>query len=366
MAATSLTTIPAHVVSVADYLPLAHERTDPKIWAYLAGGAADELTVRENKDAYLRWQILPRVLRDFTDANTATDCFGTTLKHPIFVAPTAFHRLFHPQGELATLHGAAALEAGMVVSTSATTLLEEIAENEHATAPLWFQLYLQPDRDFTQHLIQRAEASGYQALVVTVDAPFSGVRNREQRAAFSLPSGIEPVNLRGRKASPPPQTVFGSALLRESPTWADIEWLCSVTQLPILLKGVMHPADARIAIGAGVDGLILSNHGGRTLDTLPATLDALPAVVSEVSGEIPIWLDGGIQRGTDIFKALALGATGVMVGRPILHGLTAAGALGVAHILKILRTELEVTMVLAGCPTLACITREHLRRHDAH
>jgi 4-hydroxymandelate oxidase len=252
--------------------------------------------------------------------------------------------------------------AGMVVSTEASVTLEEIAAA--AQTPLWFQLYIQHDLDFTAALVRRAETAGYRALVVTVDAPVSGLRNRERRAGFALPTGIETVNLMGM-APPPAQRaeagsspLFGGSLLAGAPTWKDLEWLLGLTTLPVLLKGVMSATDAERAVAMGAAGIVVSNHGGRTLDTLPATIDALPAIALAVAGRVPLLLDGGIRRGTDVLKALALGADAVMIGRPYIHGLAAAGATGIAHVLHILRTELEVAMALTGCRDLAAIGPE--------
>src|SRR5690606_34056075 len=223
----------------------------------------------------------------------------------------------------------------------------------------WFQLYIQPDREFTATLVRRAEASGCRALVVTVDAPVSGVRNREKRSGFALPAGVAAVNLQGMRALPPQAARAGesplltSALVASAPTWKDVAWLRSLTRLPILLKGVLAPDDARRALDEGIAGVIVSNHGGRALDTVPASIEALPAIAQAVGGRMPLLLDGGIRRGTDIVKALALGASAGLVGRPFMHGLAAAGALGVVHVLHILRTELEMAMVLCGRRTLA-------------
>lgn len=342
--------IPSDVVSVDDYEKLAKERVDPAVWAYLAGGAADEITLGKNVEAFRELEIVPRVLGDFRGANTRLEMFGRSFAHPVMVAPTAFHRMFHTEGEIATVLGASAMDAGMVVSTQATVRLEEIAKE--ASTPLWFQLYVQADREFTINLVERAEVAGYEALVVTADAPLGGLRNREQRAGFRLPEGISAVNLEGMKALPPADRVFGSELVNAAPRWKDIEWLVRRTKLPVLLKGVMHPDDAERALEAGVAGVIVSNHGGRTLDTAPATVGALPGVVERVNGRVPVICDGGIRRGTDVYKAIALGATAVMVGRPCLHGLAAAGAVGVAHVLKILRSELEMAMLLGGATSL--------------
>ena len=261
-------------------------------------------------------------------------------------------------------YAAAALGAGVVLSTQASVSLEAIAEAvqpDPGRGPLWFQLYLQHDRGFTQALVQRAEAAGYEALVLTVDAPTSGVRDRERRAGFRLPPGVGPVNLAGLPPPPQPdlrpgQSALFDGLLHQAPTWDDVAWLQSITRLPVLLKGVLHPADARQAVAAGAAGVIVSNHGGRTLDTAPATATALPRVVQAVGGAVPVLVDGGIRRGTDALKAMALGASAVLVGRPAVWGLANAGAAGVAHVLRLLRDELEVAMALTGCATLADAT----------
>jgi 4-hydroxymandelate oxidase len=356
--------IPDDVAAVADYERLARERMSAGAWAYFNSGSADECTLRDNRAAFERLRLSSRVLADISGGDTQLTLFGQHYAHPVFVAPVAFQTLAHPQGEHATALGASALKAGMVVSTQAGVSLEALAQT--AQTPLWFQLYIQPDRDFTLQLVRRAEAAGYRALVVTVDAPVNGLRNAEQRAGFAMPAGVEAVNLRGMRTLPPQvarpgeSPLLGSALLAAAPTWKDVDWLRAQTKLPILLKGVLDADDARHALDRGVDGLIVSNHGGRTLDTLPATIDALPAVAAAVGGRVPLLLDGGIRRGTDIVKALALGAAAVLIGRPVVHALAAAGAPGVAHVLHLLRTELEVAMTLCGCRRLADIDRSVL------
>ncbi len=354
--------IPADVAAVADYEPLARARMSAQAWAYLSGGAADERTLRDNCDAFERLRLQGRVFADLAGGDTRLTLFGHAFEYPILLAPVAFQRLAHPDGELATVLGAAAVGAGMVVSTQASVALEDIARAAHAP-PLWFQLYIQPDRGFTRELVSRVEAAGYRALVVTGDAPVSGMRNREQRAGFTLPAGVEAVNLRGMQ-SPPPRTaragesaVFGSGVLDGAATWKDFDWLRSITKLPVLVKGVMSARDAAQAVERGAAGLIVSNHGGRTLDTQPATIDALPPIAQAVGGRVPLLLDGGVRRGTDVLKALALGASAVLVGRPYVYGLAAAGAIGVAHVMHILRSEFEVAMALTGCRSLAAIDR---------
>lgn len=359
-----LNQIPTSVAAVSDYEALAQMRLDDNAWAYLHSGAADEITFKRNRQVFDKAEFYNRVLVNVRGGHTRLALFGNTFAHPIFLAPVAYQRLFHPDGELASVKAAAVMEAGMVVSTLASQTLEDIAA--HAQAPLWFQLYVQPDRAFTLQLVRRAEAAGYQALVVTVDAPISGVRNREQRAGFHLPEGISAVNLHGIYQQPiqlaAGQSVVFDGLMAHAPTWQDIARLRELTALPLLLKGISHPADVKMAMQLGIDGLIVSNHGGRTLDTMPASLELLPAVVAVTQGNIPVLLDGGIRRGTDIVKAIALGANAVLIGRPMIYGLATAGALGVAHVLRLLWEELEVAMALTGCRTLADITPDCLVR----
>ena len=365
-------TIPSGLVTLADHELHARTQLDDNAWAYFSGGAADEISLRANRTAWDALPLWPRVLRPLAGGHTRVPLLGRTLAHPILLAPVAFQRLAHPDGELAMAYAAAALGAGVVLSTQASVSLESVAQAvlpDPGRGPLWFQLYLQPDRGFTQALVQRAEAAGYEALVLTVDAPTSGVRDRERRAGFRLPSGVGPVNLAGLQtpASPPlspGQSALFDGLLHHAPTWDDIAWLQSITRLPVLLKGVLHPADARQAVSVGAAGLIVSNHGGRTLDTAPATATALPRVVEAVGGAVPVLVDGGIRRGTDVLKAMALGASAVLVGRPAVWGLANAGAAGVAHVLRLLRDELEVAMALTGCATLAEATPALLEGQD--
>lgn len=350
-----LTQIPPELAAVGDYEAFARARLDDNAWAYLHSGAADEITFRANRRAFDECTLRNRVLADVRGGHTRVTLFGQALPHPILLAPLAYQCLFHPEGELATVRAASAMDAPMVVSTLASHALEDIAR--HAQTPLWLQLYFQPDRAWTFDLVRRAEAAGYQAVVVTVDAPLAGVRNREQRAGFSLPEGVRAVNLQGMRQPAstlqPGQSVVFDGLMAYAPTWGDIEQLRQLTRLPILLKGITHPDDAKQALAVGTDGLIVSNHGGRTLDTVPAALHLLPPIAAAVQGQVPLLLDGGIRRGTDILKAIVLGANAVLIGRPLAYGLATAGALGVAHILRLLWEELEVAMALTGCRTLA-------------
>ncbi|MFN9728615.1 alpha-hydroxy acid oxidase [Acidovorax sp.] len=357
-------------VNLADHEAMARNAMDANAWAYFSGGAADELTLTANRQAWDRLSLLPRVLCPLAGGHTRLSLLGRQLAHPVLLAPIAYQRLAHPDGELASGVAAAALGAGFVLSTQATTPLEDIAravQHDPGRGPLWFQLYLQHDRGFTRELVQRAERAGYEALVLTVDAPCHGARDRERRAGFHLPAGISAVNLLGMRPPPendlaPGQSALFDRLLHQAPSWADVQWLQGITALPIVLKGVLHPEDARQASRLGVGGLIVSNHGGRTLDSAVSTARALPRIAEAVRGEIPLLVDGGIRRGTDVLKAIALGATAVLIGRPYIHALANSGATGVAHVLRLLRDELEIAMALTGCASLADVAPELLVR----
>lgn len=355
--------IPADIAALVDYEELARARMSEQAWAYFAGGSGDEWTLGENVAAFARLPLRSRVLRDLSGATTRISLFGAEMPTPVLLAPVAFQRMGHEDGELASVMAAGALGTTMVVSTQASLPLETLAE--HAAAPLWFQLYVQHDRDFTADLVRRAERAGYRALVVTVDAPVNGARNREQRAGFALPPGVEAVNLKGMAPRPSQSTdalLFGTPLLAGAPTWANLAWLRDLTKLPILLKGIVDPDDACRAIDAGMDGIIVSNHGGRALDGVPAAIDLLPDVAQAVGGRVPVLMDGGIRRGNDVLRALALGASAILVGRPYIFALAAAGAPGVAHVLRILQAELELAMALTGCADIAAIDRSVLFR----
>lgn len=354
-------------VTLGDHERLAREHMAPDIWAYLCGGAADEITLQDNRAAWQRLQLRPRVLRPLSGGHTRCTLLGRELAHPLLVAPMAYQRLAHPQGELASALAASVMGLGYVLSTQASVPLEDVARLAHGEAargPLWFQLYLQPDRGLTRSLVVRAEAAGYEALVLTVDAPVQGSRDQERRTGFQLPPGVAAVNLPDGVAMAAGGPGLCGGLAEHAPTWEDLAWLRSVTRLPILLKGITHPDDARLAVEHGAAGVIVSNHGGRTLDTVPATADLLPDIVAAVDGRAPVLVDGGVRRGTDVFKALALGASAVLLGRPVLHGLANAGATGAAQVLRLVCDELELAMALSGCRTLDEIAPEHVR-HSA-
>ena len=353
-------------VCVADYAAAARVRLDDNARAYFEGGAADELTLAANVQAWRDIPLSSRVLRPMAGGHTRVELFGRTLAHPILLAPVAYQRLAHPDGELATAQAAAALQAGMVLSTQSSVAVEDVARivcTDPDAGPLWFQLYVQHDRAFTLDLVRRAEAAGCAALVLTVDAPVHGARDRERRVGFRLPPGVRAVHLDGLRPRPVPvlaagQSALFDGLLADAPTWDDVAWLRGHARVPLLLKGITHPDDARLARSLGAAGLIVSNHGGRTLDTLPATATLLPRIAEAVDGALPLLVDGGIRRGTDVLKALALGARAVLIGRPQVQALAVAGAHGVAHVLRLLRDELEIAMVLTGCASPDQITSE--------
>ncbi len=350
------------IVTLADFETAARPLLSPMAWAYIAGGAADEITLAWNREAYNRLRLRPRVLVDVSRLDTRTALFGQELASPVLLAPAAYQRIVHPEGEIATARAAAAAGAIFVVSSFSTTAIEGIAAS--APAPLWFQLYMQRDREFTRDLVQRAEAAGCKALCLTVDTPVVGARNREQRTRFALPPGMDLPNLRGlrgvRSGHTPDASELYSQMLDPSLSWKDLRWLRSLSKLPLVLKGILDPDDAARAVQEGADGVIVSNHGARNLDTVPATIEALPQVVERVAGAAPVLVDGGIRRGTDVLKALALGAKAVLIGRPYLYGLAVAGEDGVNRVLGILQQELQMAMALTGRPRLAEIDRSVL------
>jgi 4-hydroxymandelate oxidase len=364
----SLPTIPPGLSSLADYEGVARARLPAQAWEYFMGVAADGVTARENQAAYARLKLRGRVLADFEGGgHTRIRLFGRELDHPILLAPVAAQKLAHPEGEVAVAVGAAASGALYVASTQAGTSLEDIARAAPG-APRWFQLYWQADRGLVAELARRAEAAGYEALVLTVDAPVTGPRDGG-RGVFSPSAGVIGANFGGRREAGEAGAAAAMAageglcggLLAAAPRWADLAWLRSVTRLPVILKGIMDAEDAARALAEGMGGIVVSNHGGRTLDTLPATIEVLPEIVAAVGGRMPVLVDGGVRRGTDVLKALAIGASAVLIGRPYVHGLAVAGAPGVAHVVRLLRAELEIAMALTGCPVLGQLGREVLR-----
>jgi 4-hydroxymandelate oxidase len=348
----------------------ARERMELQSFDYYASGAHDEVTLRANRAAFERLAIAYRVLVDVSQRDLATTVLGMPVAMPMLVAPTAFHCLATPEGEVATARAAGAAGTAMILSTLSTRPVETVVAA--ATGPVWFQLYVYRDRGATEALVRRAEAAGCRALVLTVDAPLLGRRERDVRNRFRLPPGLSVANMlpEGYGDLPPVDADSGlaayvAALLDPSISWKDVAWLRSITALPVVVKGIVRPDDALRAAEVGAAGIVVSNHGGRQLDTAPATIDVLPEIADALAAHghaIEILLDGGVRRGTDVLKALALGARAVLLGRAILWGLAADGEAGAAYVLRLLRDELDLAMALAGAPTVKEITRDLIRR----
>lgn len=354
----------ASVLTLEEFETLAQQYMSPAAYAYVAGGAGSELTVADNRAAFNRIRLNPRVLVDVTRLDTTISLFGRDYAYPILLAPVGYHKLVHPDGEIESVKGANLAEATLVAAAFSTVAIEEMSAA--AKRPLWFQMYVQTDRGFTKSLIDRAVDSGCEAICVTVDVPVNGPRDRELHAGFKLPRGVERANLAGLGSTisagahrPVGRNIY-AATHGADVTWKDIDWLRGNIRAKLLLKGILHPEDAELAIRAGCDGIIVSNHGGRSLDTVPASIDALPAIMDRIGQNIPVVLDGGVRRGIDVFKALARGATAVMIGRSYMYGLAVASSFGVARVLEILRTELEMTMGLIGCASLDQISERFL------
>jgi isopentenyl diphosphate isomerase/L-lactate dehydrogenase-like FMN-dependent dehydrogenase len=347
-------------VNVDDYAKAARERLEPGAYGYVAGGAGDEHTMRGNAAAFARWELRPRVLVDVGSVTTATRVLGSEVALPVLVAPTAFQRLCDPEGELATARAAASAGTVMTLSTLSSVTPAELAAAAPGAAQ-WFQLYWSRDRGFTQGLVEAAVEAGFAALMLTVDLPVAGRRERDVRAAFALPDDLPLPNL--------PEALrrenFHQALhavVDDTLTWRDLEWLRSICPLPIVVKGVLTAEDALLAAEHGAAAVVVSNHGGRQLDGVPPTLDVVPEVVAAVGERVEVLVDGGIRRGTDVLKALALGARATLAGRAVLFGLAAGGEQGAADVLRLLRDELELGLKLLGCTSPAEVTSAHVRR----
>jgi isopentenyl diphosphate isomerase/L-lactate dehydrogenase-like FMN-dependent dehydrogenase len=348
-------------VNVADFEALAEAACEPGYWGYLAGGSGDELTLRENLDAFRRRVLRPRVLVDVSDVSTRTTVLGKEISMPLMVAPTSVQRVTHPDGEPGLARAAAGAGTVYTLSTLASVRPGELAGAAGVDSPRWFQLYWFRDRGFTRDLVQEAAAGGFAALVLTVDLPEPGPRERDRRSGFALPDDLPMPNL--------PRTLVGASYFHDtlsevvdtSLTWRDLEWLRAECPLPLVVKGLLTAEDALLACEHGAAGVVVSNHGGRQLDGSPATLDVLPEVVEAAAGRAEVYLDGGVRRGTDVAKALALGARAVLVGRPALWGLAAGGEDGARQVLEIFREEIRLAQVLLGCPTPDAIGPAHVR-----
>lgn len=355
------------LVNIADYADAARERLDRAAYEYYAGGALDELTLRGNAEAYRRIGLRYRVLAGVGEPDPRTTLLGHKVAMPIAVAPTAFHKMAHGDGEPGTARAAGAAGVLFVLSGLSNTAMEEVFAA--ASGPRFFQLYIYKDREVTRDLVARAEAAGAEAIVLTVDTPVWGTREADVRNNFSLPPGLSVENLSpAGKADFPAGEGSGlanyvAAMLDGGIGWKDLDWLCSITDLPVLVKGVCAGEDGALAVEHGAAAVIVSNHGGRQLDGCPATIDVLPEVVAAVDGRAEVYVDGGVRRGGDVFKALALGARAVLVGRPVLWGLAVAGEAGVAAVLDIIGREFADTMTLCGCDEVSAIGPRFLHEH---
>ena len=341
-----MTTRPEDVGTAQDYAAYAESCLSNESWQYLQSGAGNALTLQRNTKAFAEVGLMPQSLADVRGGHTRLTLFGQTFDHPVLLAPVAYQSLFHPDGECASAVAANAQGGQMVVSSLASQPLEDIIRA--AEQPLWFQLYWQGDRPRTLRLAQRAIAAGYSVVMLTIDAPV-------KQATLQLPPGVEAVNLEPDMpvaALSTSQSAVFDGWMAQAPTWEDVAWLREQIRVPFMLKGILSAADAMRTLGLGCDGLVVSSHGGRVLDGVPASLEVLPRIVENVAGRVPVLLDSGVRNGRDVFKAMALGAAAVMIGRPYVWGLSSAGALGVAHVLRLVRDELEMTMALTGCRTL--------------
>jgi isopentenyl diphosphate isomerase/L-lactate dehydrogenase-like FMN-dependent dehydrogenase len=339
------------LLNVWDYEAAAAEQLEPGAHGYYAGGAGDELTLRDNVAAFQRWQLRPRALVDVETCTTATTVLGQEVSMPLLVAPVAFQRVAHPDGEVGMARAAKAAATVMCMSTMATSTPEEVAETG---VPRWFQLYVFRDEGVTRELVERVAASGFTALVLTVDTPFLGRRERDLRTGFVVDV---PVASLGQGGLTPAETF---ALTSASVSWRDIERLASLSGLPVIVKGVLTEEDARLACEHGAAGIVVSNHGGRQLDGVSATIDALEEVVAAVDGRVEVLLDGGIRRGTDVVKALGLGARAVLAGRAPLWGLAVDGEAGARRVLELLQAEILGALQLLGCTSPADVTRDRV------
>lgn len=350
-------TVPEHLLSLAEFEDLARDALAGPVFEYYAGGSGDEWTLAENRRAFSRWALRPRVGVDVSRIDATATVLGTPVPFPVLLAPVAFQRMAHPEGEVASGRAAAAVGTIAILSTSATATIEEVAATG---VHLWFQLYVQRDRAVTVDLVQRAHAAGCKALVLTLDAPVLGRRERDERNRFALPAGLGLANLQGR---PLPEgegsglAAYSAAEVDPSLTWETVSWVRSISRLPLVVKGLLRPDDAIKAVEAGASGIVISNHGGRQLDGAIAALEALPDIVDAAGDRAEVLVDGGVRRGVDVVKAVALGARAVLIGRPYVWGLAVGGERGVGRVLAMLGGEISLAMALAGAPRLSDLDR---------
>jgi isopentenyl diphosphate isomerase/L-lactate dehydrogenase-like FMN-dependent dehydrogenase len=352
----------ADPVNIADLERIASERLEPGPHGYFAGGASDERTLRRNVEAYAEWELWPRVLVDVSEPDTGVELLGSRIDLPVLVAPVAFQKLVHPEGEVAMARAAEAAGTVMCLSTIATCAPTEVVQGCSGAGRRWMQLYCFRDRGITRALLDEAAGCGFEAVLLTVDAPYAGKRERDFRTGFEVPAEMTAPAVKkasgGRDLTV--QEVFG--LVDPSLDWEDLAELCEASELPVLVKGLVRADDAELAVENGAAGVVVSNHGGRQLDGAPATIDALPGVADAIAGRIPVLVDGGIRRGTDVAVALALGADAVLAGRPCLWGLAADGQAGAERALAILREELRLALALLGCSSPSALDRSLVRR----
>ncbi|TMG01316.1 MAG: alpha-hydroxy-acid oxidizing protein [Chloroflexi bacterium] len=352
------------LLNIFDYEELARRKLSKPFFEYIAGGADDETTLRRNREAFERIELSPRALVDVSHVDLTTSVLGQAVEMPVLLAPVAVQRLAHPEGELATAGAAAQAGTIMTLSTMASASIEEVASASNG--PKWFQLYVHRDRNVSKSMVQRADAVGYKAVCLTVDVPRLGRRERDLRNRLEYPPGVAHQNYIGEVELPPLEVGAGESELSASAdvlidpalTWEVIDWLRSFTSLPVIVKGIMTAEDARFAVDHGASAIVVSNHGGRQLDGAPASISVLPEIAAAVDGRCEVLLDSGIRRGTDIVKALALGANAVLIGRAYIWGLAVAGEDGVTQVLSILRNELELAMALCGCRSVAEVGAE--------
>ncbi|MGZ4104603.1 MAG: alpha-hydroxy acid oxidase [Actinomycetota bacterium] len=339
-------------LNLDEFETLARAALSEPVYDYYAGGAEDEVTVRENREAFQRIALRYRVLVDVAERDTSTEILGTPLSFPVILAPTALHRMAHPDGERATARAAAEAGVIMCLSSISSVAMEEVADAAPDGAR-WFQLYHFADRAMSESLIARAHASGYSAIVLTADAPLLGRRERDLRHPFTLPDGVEAAHFKVQPRSSGADSPLTSFVNQPSINWTDLAWVRAASPLPVIVKGIVRADDTKRALDEGCAGIWVSNHGGRQLDTSIPTAQALPEIVATTEGRVPVIVDGGIRRGTDVLKSIALGATVAAIGRPQLWGLTVGGEAGVAKVLELLRDELSLSMALAGARTIA-------------
>jgi 4-hydroxymandelate oxidase len=349
-------------INISDFEIIARDKLTQMAYDYYRSGSHDEITLSENTEAYKRIFLKYRVLIDVSSRDLSTEVLGQKISMPLIIAPTAFHKMAHPDGEIATAKAAGDAGTIMILSTLSNSDVEDVVKA--TSGPVWFQLYVYKDREVTRELVERITKAGCKALVLTVDAPVLGTRERDVRNRFTLPEGLTVKNLLPLNKDKLPEvddsglTGYVNKYLDPSLSWKDIEWLKSITSLPIIIKGIACKEDAALSVIHGADGIVVSNHGGRQLDTSRATIDVLPEISETVNGEIEILLDGGIRRGTDMIKAVALGAKAVLIGRPVLWGLASDGQAGVLSVLNILKKEFDIAMALCGCDSVKKISKD--------